>query len=110
MSKWAMDAWIVQFFGLVLAGAAVIVVVLFLLGRRRERRRPGAVGVPGNLPAFPGINFSRVVIGGDVAGLAIVVWVLAVLLFSAWGWFLAVAVGALLVALALFLWHRFHPW
>jgi len=110
MSKWAMDAWIFQFFVVVLAGAAVIVAILFLAQRGRRKDRSDEVGVPGNLPAGPGINISRVVIGGDVAGLALVVWVVAVLVFSAWGWALAVAVGALLVAVVLFLWHRFHPW
>jgi hypothetical protein len=110
MSKWAMDAWLVQLFGVVLAGAAVIVAVLFLVQRGRRKDRSDEVGIPGNLPAAPGINISRVVVGGDVAGLVLVVWVLAVLLFSAWGWFLAVAIGAALVAVTLFLWHRFHPW
>jgi hypothetical protein len=33
-----------------------------------------------------------------------------VLVFSAWGWALAVAIGAALVAVSLFHWHRFHPW
>ena len=110
MSKWAMDAWLVQLFGVVLAGAAVIVAILFLVQRGRRKDRSDEVGIPGNLPAAPGINISRVVIGGDVAGLVLVVWVLAVLLFSAWGWALAVAIGATLVAVSLFLWHRFHPW
>jgi hypothetical protein len=110
MSKWAMDAWLVQLFGVVLAGAAVIVAILFLVERGRRRKdRSDEVGIPGNLPAGPGINISRVAIGGDVAGFALVVWVVAVLVFAAWGWALAVAVGAVLVAIALFLWHRFHP-
>jgi len=110
MSKWAMDAWLVQMFGVVLAGAAVIVAILFLVQRRRPKDRSGEVGIPGNLPPAPGINISRVVVGGDVAGFVLVVWVVAVLVFSAWGWALAVAIGAVLVAIALFLWHRFHPW
>jgi hypothetical protein len=109
MSDWRWDSWILQYFAVVLVGAGVIVAALFALQRGGRRRRADDVGVPGNLPAFPGINISRVVIGGDVAGLVLVVWVLAVLLFSAWGWFLAVTVGAALVAVALFLWHRFHP-
>ncbi len=110
MSKWAMDAWLFQMFGVVLAGAAVIVAILFLVQRRRRKDRSGEVGMPGNLPPGPGINISRVVIGGDVAGFVLVVWVVAVLVFSAWGWALAVAIGAALVAVSLFLWHRFHPW
>ena len=110
MSKWAMDAWLVQLFGVVLAGAAVIVAILFLVQRWGRKDRSGEVGIPGNLPAGPGINISRVAIGGDVAGFALVVWVIAVMLFSAWGWVLAVAIGATLVAVSLFLWHRFHPW
>jgi hypothetical protein len=110
MTDWRWDSWILQFFAVVLCGAGVIAAVLFALQRGGRRRRTDEVGVPGNLPPAPGINISRVVIGGDVAGLVLVVWVLAVLLFSAWGWFLAVTVGAVLVALALFLWHRFRPW
>jgi hypothetical protein len=27
-----------------------------------------------------------------------------------WGWFLAVAIGGVIVSVALFLWHRYHPW
>jgi hypothetical protein len=104
------DSWILQYFAVVLAGAGVIVATLFVLQRSRRKGQADDVGIPGNLPAAPGINISRVVIGGDVAGLVLVVWVLAVLLLSAWGWFLAVAVGAALVAVTLFLWHRFHPW
>lgn len=110
MSKWAMDSWIFQFFGLVLVGAGLIVATLILLQRARRKDRAGEVGVPGNLPPAPGINISRVVVGGDVAGLILVIWVLVVMLLSAWGWVLAVAAGAVLVALALLLWHRFHPW
>ena len=109
MSKWAMDAWLVQKYGVELAGAAVIVAILFLAQRWRRTDRSDEVGIPGNLPPGPGINISRVAIGGDVAGLALVVWVIAVMLFSAWGCVLAVAIGATLVAVSLFLWHRFHP-
>jgi hypothetical protein len=109
MSHWAWDAWIVQYFTVVLAGAGIIVAVLFALNRAGRRRGADDVGIPGNLPAAPGINISRIPVGGDVAGLVLVVWVLGVLLVSAWGWFLAVAVGAVLVAVTLFLWHRFHP-
>jgi len=27
-----------------------------------------------------------------------------------WAWFLAAGVGAVLVVVALFIWHRVHPW
>jgi hypothetical protein len=110
ISQWALDAWPVQLLGVVLAGAAVIVAILLLVERRRRKDRSGEVGVPRNLPPAPGINISRVLVGGDVAGLVLVVWVVAVLVFSVWGWALAVAIGATLVAVSLFLWHRFHPW
>ena len=109
MPDWTWDSWILQYLAVVLVGAGIIVAVVFALRRAGRRGRADDVGIPGNLPAAPGINISRVVIGGDVAGLVLVLWVVAVLVVSAWGWALAVAVGAMLVALTLFLWHRFHP-
>jgi hypothetical protein len=58
-----MDWWIFQFFAVVLAGAAVIVAILVLVQRGRRKGQSDELGVPGNLPAGPGINISRVVVG-----------------------------------------------
>jgi hypothetical protein len=46
MSKWAMDAWLVQLFGVVLAGAAVIAAILFLVQRWRRKDRSDNVVNP----------------------------------------------------------------
>jgi hypothetical protein len=49
-------------------------------------------------------------VGGDIGGLVVVVGIFLASLPMMWGWFLAVGIGAVLVAVALFVWHRVHPW
>lgn len=110
MPDWMWDWWIFQWLGFVLIGAGLIAGVLFLAGRRRRSGAIGETGIPGNLPDGPGINIARVSLGGDLAGLLVVVGIFLAFLPMLWGWFLAVSAGAVLMAVTLFLWHRYHPW
>ena len=108
MFHWIFDLWIFQWFGFGLIGAGLIGGTLFLTQRRQ--RASGGLGVGGDLPPGAGINISRVTLGADVAGLLVVIGVVLAFLPMLWGWFLAVAIGAVFVAVALFLWHRYPPW
>jgi len=115
MPEWMWSWWILQWLGLVLMGGGLIAIGLAITQRvRREHgRRDGGqteVGIPGNLPPGPGINMAQVRVGGDIGGLVVVIGILLAFLPVMWGWFLAVGVGAVFVAVALFLWHRHHPW
>jgi len=109
MGRWVYDLWLLQWFGVLLIGGGLIGIALFGLSRRQRAQRSGEVGIGGDLPAGPGINISRVALGGDAGGLLVVVGVLLAFAPMLWGWFLGVAVGAVVVAAALFLWHRHHP-
>lgn len=51
------------------------------------------MGIAGDLPAGAGINISRVTLGGDVAGLLVVIGMVLAFMPMLWGWFLAVAIG-----------------
>jgi hypothetical protein len=104
------EMWIFQWLGLVLLGAGLLAGALFLTDPARRRRASDEIGAPGNMPDPPGINISRVRIGGDAAGLLIVVGIIIAFMPMLWGWFLAVAAGSVVVAVGLFLWHRYHPW
>ena len=115
MPEWMRSLWILQWLGFVLMGGGLIALGLFLTQRvRREHDRrdgvPPAVGIPGNFPQGPGINIAQVRVGGDIGGLVVVIGIFLACLPVMWGWFLAVGVGAVFVAVALFLWHRYHPW
>jgi hypothetical protein len=110
MPSWKWDWWIFEWLGFVLIGAGLIAGALFFAGRRRPPGAIGETGISGNLPDGPGINIARVLLGGDLAGLLVVVGIFLAFLPMLWGWFLAVAAGAVLMAAALFLWHRYHPW
>ena len=107
--------WVLQWLGIVLLGGGILAIVLALShrARRNDDCRDGVateVGLPGNLPAGPGIDIARVRVGGDIGGLVAVIGLFLVFLPTLWGPFLAVGIGAALVAVVLFLWHRYHPW
>ena len=110
MPDWMWDWWIFQWLGFVLIGAGLVAGALFLSGRTRRASPPGGAGIAGHLPDGPGINIARVSLGGDVAGLLVVIGIFLAFLPMLWGWFLAVAAGAVVVSVGLFLWHRYHPW
>jgi hypothetical protein len=115
MPEWWWSWWILQWLGLVLMGCGLIALGLVVTQRvRREHDRrdgvPAEVGIPGNLPPGPGINIAQVRVGGDIGGLVVVIGIFLTCLPVMWGWFLAVGVGAVFVAIALFVWHRYHPW
>jgi hypothetical protein len=107
--------WVLQWLGIVLLGGGLLAIGLALSQRTRRNDdcRDGVetdVGIPGNLPAAPGINIARVRVGGDIGGLVAVIGLFLVFLPSLWGPFLAAGIGAGLVAVMFFLWHRYHPW
>lgn len=115
MPDWMWSWWILQWLGFVLMGGGLIAVGLSIAQRfRRARvRQAGAAagtGIPGNLPAGPGINIAVVRIGGDIGGLVAVIGLFLALAPKLWGVFLLVGIGGVLVAIGLFLWHRHHPW
>ena len=65
-----------------------------------------------NLELHPGINFSRMDVGGDLGGLVFTVGsVVAVLIGLPWiaPLYLASLAGGVGVAVLLFEWHRLHP-
>lgn len=104
------DLWLMQFLGLMVAGAGAVAVGISLFNRARRLRASDEAGVPGNLPGAKGINMASIRVGGDVGGLVVVIGLILAFMPDWWPWFLAVAVGSVLVAGALFLWHRYHPW
>jgi hypothetical protein len=106
MPAWFFDLWILQWFGLIVLGAALIAAGIVLRDRGRAGRGGARELDTSGVGARPEINMSRIAIGGDLGGLLVVVGVLVVFLPVLWGWYVAVAVGACLVAIALFLWHR----
>ena len=72
-----------------------------------DSRRPSR-----NLDLHPGINFSRMDLGGDIGGLVFTVGsVVAVLIGLPWiaPLYLASLVCGIGVAVLLFEWHRLHP-
>jgi hypothetical protein len=110
MSDWIANAWIWQWLGFGLIGGGLIASGLAIAERRRQRSARTDVGIPGNLPGGPLINMANIRVGGDIGGLVVVVGIFLASLPIMWGWFLAVGIGAVLVAVALFVWHRVHPW
>jgi hypothetical protein len=105
---WNWEMW--QLLGLMLIGGGLVAIVLTLAERRRQAGARTDIGIPGNMPGGPQINMSRIQVGGDIGGLVVVVGLFLAFMPMMWGWFLAVGVGAVLVAFALFIWHRVHPW
>jgi hypothetical protein len=106
MPGWLFDLWILQWFGLIVLGGGLIAAGITLRDRGRARRGGAHELDTSGVGARPEINMSRIAIGGDLGGLLVVVGLIVVFLPVLWGWYAAVAVGACLVALALFAWHR----
>jgi hypothetical protein len=103
------DWWIWEWLIFVVAGAGLIATGLILWRRGHPDRPPGGLEA-GALRPGAEINISRLVLGGDIGGLLVVIGIIVAILPMLWGWFLAVAIGAGVCAVALFLWHRYHPW
>jgi hypothetical protein len=75
---------------------------------RAEERRPSR-----NLDLHPGINFSKLEVGGDIGGLVFAAGsVVAVLIGLPWiaPLYIASVVCGAGVAALLFEWHRRYPW
>lgn len=102
--------WLWQWFGLMLIGAGLVVGGLVLWRRFQGERAATSPLVTGDTTVRAQINFASIRIGGDLAGLLLVIGVIATFLPMLWGYYLVVAAGAGVVAVALFLWHRYHPW
>lgn len=109
MPSWTFDLWILQWLGLIAAGAGALAVGIALAERVRLSRRSAGVGVAGNLPATPGINMARINVGGDIGGLVLVIGLICAFMPDWWPWFLAVAVGSVIIAVGLFWYHRHRP-
>ncbi|MCX6538973.1 MAG: hypothetical protein NT151_08575 [Acidobacteria bacterium] len=110
MTDWIWNAWLWQWLGFVLIGGGLIAGGLAIADHRRQGRVRTELGIPSHLPANPQINMAKIPVGGDIGGLVVVVGIFLACLPVMWGWFLAVGVGAVLVAVSLFIWHRVHPW
>lgn len=110
MTDWTWNGWLWQWLGFVLIGGGLIALGLGFAHQRRQGHVAADLGIGGNLPVHPGINMAKIPVGADIGGLVVVVGIVLACLPVMWGWFLAVGVGAVLVAVALFIWHRVHPW
>jgi hypothetical protein len=101
--------WLWEWFGLVLIGAGLVISAIVLLHRFQHGRVPTSPLVTGDTTIKAQINFASIRIGGDLAGLLVVIGVILTLLPMLWGFYLLVAVGAIPLAVALFAWHRRRP-
>jgi hypothetical protein len=110
MTDWIWNAWLWQWLGFVMIGGGLVASGLAMAERRRQRSVRTDLGIPGNLPGGPQINMSSIRVGGDIGGLVVAVGIVLACMPMLWGWFLAVGIGAVIVAFALFIWHRVHPW
>jgi hypothetical protein len=108
MPSWMWSWWLWQWFGLVLVGAGLVASAIVLLHRHQHGRPPTSPLVTGDTTVPVQINFASIRIGGDLAGLLVVVGVIITLMPALWGFYLAVAAGALIFAVGLFAWHRRH--
>ena len=109
MRSWMWSWWLWQWFGLVLVGAGLVVSALILVRRLQHGRVSTSPLVTGDTTVRAEINFARIRIGGDLGGLLVVLGVIFTFIPMLWGYYLVVAVGAGAIAVALFLWHRYHP-
>ncbi len=106
MPGWMWSWWLWQWFGFVLIGAGLVVSALVLFRRLQHGHAPTSPLVTGDTTVPAQINFASIRIGGDLAGLLVVVGVILTLMPALWGFYLAVTVTSALTAVALFLWHR----
>ena len=109
MPGWMWSWWLWQWFGLVLIGAGLVVSAIVLLHRLQHGRVPTSPLVTGDTTVRAQINFASIRIGGDLGGLLVVVGVILALVPVLWGFYVVAAVGAVVVAVVLFAWHRYHP-
>ncbi len=108
MPSWKWGWWVWQWFGIVLIGAGLVVSAIVLIHRFLHGRSPTSPLVTGDTTVPVQINFSSIKIGGDLAGLLVVIGVILTLLPLLGGLYPVVAVGGVLVAIALFAWHRYR--
>ena len=108
MPSWKWSWWLWEFLGLMLIGAGLVVGAIVLLSRRQQGHVPTSPLVTGDTTVPAQINFASIRIGGDLGGLLVVVGVILALLPLLWGFYAVVAIGAVLVAVALFAWHRYR--
>lgn len=108
MRSWMWSWWLWQWFGLVLAGAGLVVCLLVLFRRFQQGQVATSPLVTGDTRVKAEINFAKIRIGGDLGGLLVVLGVIVALLPLLWGFYLAVAIGGGVIAIALFLWHRYR--
>jgi hypothetical protein len=101
--------WLWQWFGFVLIGAGLVVSAIVLLNRLQHGRVPTSPLVTGDTTVKAQINFASIRIGGDLGGLLVVIGVILALVPVLWGFYVVAAVGAVVVAVVLFAWHRYHP-
>ncbi len=106
MPGWMWGWWLWQWFGFVLIGAGLVVSAIVLLQRSQPKRIPSSPLITGDTTVKAQINFASIRIGGDLGGLLVMVGVILTLLPALWGFYLAVAVGGAITAIALFVWHR----
>ena len=109
MQSWMWSWWLWQWFGFVLIGAGLVVSAIVLLNRLQHGRVPTSPLVTGDTTVRAQINFASIRIGGDLAGLLVVIGVILALVPVLWGFYVVAAVGAVVVAVVLFAWHRYHP-
>jgi len=103
---WMWSWWFWQWFGFVLIGAGLVVSAIVLLHRLQQGRPPTSPLVTGGTTTPAEINFAKIRIGGDLAGLLVVVGVILALMPALWGFYLGVTICSVLTAVVLFLWHR----
>ena len=108
MPSWKWSWWLLEWLGFVLIGAGLVVGVIVLIDRFQRGRTPTSPLVTGNTTVPVQINFASIRIGGDLGGLLVVVGAILVLAPMLWGFYLAAAIGAGIIATALFAWHRYR--
>ena len=109
MQSWMWSWWLWQWFGFVLIGAGLVVSAIVLLNRLQHGRVPTSPLVTGDTTVKAQINFASIRIGGDLGGLLVMIGVILALIPVLWGFYVVAAVGAVVVAVILFAWHRYHP-
>ena len=109
MQSWKWSWWLWQWFGFVLIGAGLVVSAIVLLHRLQHGRVPTSPLVTGDTTVKAQINFASIRIGGDLGGLLVMIGVILALIPVLWGFYVVAAVGAVVVAVVLFAWHRYHP-